>query len=147
MSDDLKFRHPFSCIVNGPSGSGKSSFVIRFVQNLDYLCTEPTFAGGIVWCYDEKSAVPSRHQLPANVRYNDGVSEDFGSENGEPCLVILDDLLTDAYSKQVCELFTQGRHHRNISVILITQNLFHQGRFCRDISLNAHYIMALKSVR
>jgi len=125
MSDDLKFRHPFSCIVSGPSGSGKSSFVLRFHQNLDYICTEPTFAGGIVWCYGEKSAVPSRPQLPANFRYNEGVPEDFSSANGEPCLVILDDLLSDVYSKQVCELFTRGSHHRNISVILITQNLFH----------------------
>jgi len=143
MSDDLKF----SCIVSGPSGSGKSSFCIRFLQNLDYLCTEGTFAGGIVWCYGEKSAVPSRHQLPANVRFYEGVPEDFGSANGEPCLVILDDLLNDVYSKQVCELFTRGSHRRNISVILITQNLFHQGRFCRDISLNAHFIVALKNVR
>ena len=100
-----------------------------------------------MWCYGEKSAVPSRHQPPANVRYNEGVPKDFGSTNGEPCLVILDNLLTDVYSKQVCELFTRGSHHRNISVILITHNLFHQGRFCRDISLNAHYIVALKNVR
>jgi len=76
------------------------------------------------------------------------VPEDFGSANGESCLVILEDLLTDdGYSKQVYELFTRGSHHRNISVILITQNLFHQGRYCRDISLNDHYIEALKIVR
>jgi len=96
-----------------------------------------------VWCYGEKSAVPSRHQLPANVRYNEGVPEDFRSANGDPCLVILDDTLTDVYSKQVCERFTRGSQHRNISDILITQKLFHQGRFCRDISLNGHYIVAL----
>jgi len=75
------------------------------------------------------------------------VPEDFGIANGEPSLVILDDLLTDVYSKQVCALFTRGSHHRNLSVILITQNLFHQGRFCRDISLNAHYTVAFKNVR
>jgi len=51
------------------------------------------------------------------------------------------------YSKDVCDLFTKGSHHRNISVILITQNLFHQGRFCRDISLNAKYSVTLKNVR
>ena len=61
--------------------------------------------------------------------------------------MILDDLLTYISSKQVCEMFTRGSHHRNISVILITQNLFHHGRFCRDVSLNAHYIVALKTVR
>jgi hypothetical protein len=47
----------------------------------------------------------------------------------------------------VCDLFTKGSHHRNISVILITQNLFHQGRFCREISLNAKYIVVLKNIR
>ena len=144
MSDGLTFRHSFSCNVSGSSCSEKSSSVIRFLQNLDYLCTEPTFAGGIVWCYGEKSAAPSRHHLPANFIYNEGVPEDFDSANGESCLVIFDDLLTDVYSKHVCELFTRGSHHRNISVILITQNLFHQGRFCRDISLNAPYIVELK---
>jgi len=126
MSDDLKFRHPFSSIVSGPRGSGKSSFVISFLQNLRHLCTEPTFAGGIVWCYGKKSAVLFRHQLPAYVRINEGVPEDFGSANGESSLVILDNLLTDVYSKQVCELFTRGSHHRKISVISITQILFHQ---------------------
>jgi len=28
----------------------------------------------------------------------------------------------------------------------VTQNLFHQGRNCRDISLNAKYVVALKNV-
>ena len=31
-------------------------------------------------------------------------------------------------------------------MILITQNLFHQGRYCRDISLNAKYLVLLKNV-
>ena len=60
--------------------------------------------------------------------------------------MILDDLLNDVYSKQVCDLFTKGSHHRNISVILITQNLFHQGRYCRDISRNAKYLVLLKNL-
>jgi len=103
------------------------------------------FAAGAVWCYGEKSAVPSH--LPTSIRINEGVPEDFDSAKGEPSLVILNDLLTDVYSKQVCELFKRSSHHRNISVILSTQKLFHQGRFCRDISLNAHYIVAFKNVR
>jgi len=145
MDDDLKFNHPFSCIVSGPSVSGKTSFVRRFLLNHCYICTEPYFYGGVVWCFGEKSAVPSH--LSANIRIHEGVPEDFGCAKSEPSLVILDNLLTDVYAKQVCELFTRGSHYRNISVILITQNLFHQGRFCRDISLNAHYIVAMKYVR
>jgi len=61
--------------------------------------------------------------------------------------VILDDLLNDIYSKQICDLFTRGSHYRNISVVLITQNLFHQECYCRYISLNARYLVALQNVR
>ena len=38
--DDLKFKHSFSCIVSDPSKSGKTSFSVRLLQNLDSLCTE-----------------------------------------------------------------------------------------------------------
>jgi ABC-type dipeptide/oligopeptide/nickel transport system ATPase component len=40
----------------------------------------------------------------------------------------------------VCDLFTKGSNHWNISVILITHNLFHLGRFSREISPNAKYL-------
>jgi len=58
MANDIRFNHAFTCIVSGPSGSGKSSFTLRLVQHLDSMCTEPNFSGGIIWCYSEKSAVP-----------------------------------------------------------------------------------------
>jgi len=145
--DHLKLKHPFSCLVSGPSGSGKTSFCIRFLQNLKTLCTVADFSGGIVWCYSEISGFPYRQLASTkHVRFHEGVPADFNNIGEKPCLIILDDLLTSAYSKDVCELFTKGSHHRNISVILITQNLFHQGKFCRDISLNAKYIV-LKNVR
>ena len=131
MTDDLKFKAPFTYIISGPSRSGKSSFCIPFLQNIDTLCTERQFAGGIIWCYSEIAAVPS---LGGNVRFHEGVPYKIADAQGKsPCLMILADLLNVVYSQQVCDLFTKGSHHRNISVILITQNLFHQGQYCRDI--------------
>jgi hypothetical protein len=75
------------------------------------------------------------------------VHENFLNEESGPCLIPIDDLINWMYSKEVCHLFTLGSHHRSISVIVITQNLFHQGRYCRDISLNAKYLVLLKNVR
>jgi len=100
-SDNLKFKHPFSCIVSGPSGSGKSSFCIRFLQNLDALCTERNFDGGVIWWYGEKTAVPHQQLAVLNkkIRYNEGGPADFENARGRPCLIIFDDLLNDAYSK------------------------------------------------
>ena len=97
------------------------------LQNLAALCTESEFGGGIVWCYSEKTDVPKSEQLSSNTTYHEGAQENFGG-GGKRRLVIVVDLLSDVYSKQVCDLFTRGSQHRNICLILITQNLFHQGR-------------------
>ena len=101
--------------------SGKTSFRIKLLRNLDTLCTES--------------------------RLREGLSENYGNALGEPSLIILDDLLNEVDSKDVCDLFTKGGHHRNISVLLLTENLFHQGTNCRDILLNAKYLVLLKNVR
>jgi len=108
MAADIRFKHPFMCIVNGPSGSGKSSFTLRLVQHLDSLCTEPNFRGRIIWCYSEKSAVPRETltSLHKNVSFHKGVPQHFGNDHGRPCLIILDDLINEVYSKDVCDLFT-----------------------------------------
>ena len=73
--------------------------------------------------------------------------DNFANFGNKPCLTLLNDLLNEAYSGKVCKLFTKGSHHRNISVILRNQNLFHQGNHCRTISLNAKYIVLLKNTR
>jgi len=90
----------------------------------------------------------SNKQLKKNVQYNKGVPKNnLENAQGPSCLIILDELLTEVYSEDVCVLFKRGNHHRNISVILITQNLYHEGWNCRDISLNAKYLVLFKNVR
>ena len=145
----MKCKHPFTCIFAGPTGSGKTSFVIKLFQNLKSLCSESRFVGGIIWCYIEETAVPKEQlgKLQLNITYQEGLPETYGNARGEPSLIILDDLLQPLYSKNVCDLFTKGSHHRNISVLLLTQNIFHQASHCRDISLNAKYLVLLENVR
>ena len=47
----------------------------------------------------------------------------------------------------IANLFSRESHHRNLSVILMLQNLFHQGKYGRDISLNTHYFILFKNMR
>ena len=146
MDDELRFKHHISCLVSGPSGSGKSSYCIRFLRNLLALCTECTFSGGIIWCYVRVAPSPI-DSWPGRIAFV------FTKECqqtlrtvGKTVPHILDDLLNEAYSNDVCDLFMKGSHQRNIGVILITQYLFHQGKSCRDISLNATNIVVLKNM-
>ena len=67
-------------------------------------------------------------------------------------LLILDDQMENAEahkrsSDSVVKFFTQGSHHRNLTVAYIVQNLFNQDRSMRTVSLNTHYIVAFKSKR
>lgn len=62
-------------------------------------------------------------------------------------LIILDDMMLEAYNKAVCGLFVKKSHHHNISVILISQNVFHQSKLSRDISLNSKYLVLFKNPR
>ena len=86
------------------------------------------------------------NKLKTNIQYQEGRQENFGNSQGTR-LLILDDLLNQVYSEAVCDMFTKVSHHSNVSVFLLTENFSHQGKKCRDISLNAKYVVALKNVR
>lgn len=64
-----------------------------------------------------------------------------------PKLLIIDDLMREASNNVVLDLFTKGSHHKNLSIIFISQNLFHKGSGQRDISLNTNYIVLFKNPR
>ena len=105
-------------------------------------CTEPNFSGGIIWCNGKSIAITSRQLVgKEHVPFDEVVPADFKNAGEKPCLIILEDFLNEVVSMDICGLFTKGNHHRNINVILITQNLLNQGKYCRGISLNAKYVV------
>jgi len=53
--------------------------------------------------------------------------------------------MNSAYYKNVSQLFTKGSHYRKISLVLITQIVFHLGPSSRDISLNSKYIVVFRN--
>ena len=62
-------------------------------------------------------------------------------------LLIIDDLMhemNDVVTKLLRKAVTT---HWNTSVLLRTQNIFHQNKHYRTVSLNAHHIILLKDVR
>ena len=137
---DPKWKHPFSAVVSGPSGSGKSVFILNFIENLYDMCNSPF--SDIYWHYGNTN--PPRVNLP--IKFHKGLPDLEEYYSNEPKLVIIDDLMREA-DFRVVDIFTKGCHHGNMSVFFTTQNLFHQGRGQRDISLNAHYIICFKNPR
>ena len=63
-------------------------------------------------------------------------------------VVILDEAMSKLGSTGMLEkFFTEGSHHRNISIIYIVQNLFDKGKSHRTVSLNSQYIFLFKNPR
>lgn len=124
----------------GPSSCGKTTFALKLIAFLRPLTN-------ILWLNGEANALPNNiNKFAENVQVSDTIPDTFDNIP-ENTLIIIDDLMTSAYTKSICDLFTKGSHHKNISVILITQNLFHQGKYCRDISLNCKYLVLFKNPR
>jgi hypothetical protein len=48
---------------------------------------------------------------------------------------------------EVCELFTEGSHHCNLSVICLLQNLYYKGKENRTMNLNSQYLVLFKNPR
>lgn len=97
----------------------------------------------IYWHYSEWLPKVNR---TIKISYKEGLPNIIEIYTSKPNLIIIDDLMKEADGR-VVYLFTRGCHHRNLSVFYITQNIFHQGKGQRDISLNAHYIVLSKYPR
>jgi GTPase SAR1 family protein len=140
----LPLIHPSTVLVSGPTGCGKTVFVSRLIKDgMFSKCPER-----VIWFYNEWQKLYD--ELDSKVEFRKDCDESF-YDTLSPLttnLVVLDDQMsTIGDSKVLLKLFTEGSHHRNLSVIYIVQNLFDKGRSHRTVSLNAQYIILFKNPR
>ncbi|CAG2214066.1 unnamed protein product [Mytilus edulis] len=144
-------HHPFTMMLAGPTGSGKTFWMKTLLERARTMITPSPER--IIWCYKRWQPLFSEMQqniknilfvqgLPENLNDDSFIDSRFSS------LIILDDLMRDATnSKDVCELFVEGSHHRNLSVACIMQNAFSKGKESRTMSINSQYIVLFKNPR
>jgi hypothetical protein len=120
---DLQLKHPFCLIVSGGSGSGKTEWIARLIQEsarmINTKFDKIYYHYGIFndkVLYLQQIGVQTVPGLPdSNVYFK---------SNNKPIFLILDDLLLEASQEFLQTLFTRASHHCNISVAFLTQSLF-----------------------
>jgi hypothetical protein len=138
---DVRLKHAFTCTVVGPTSSRKTWVVFRLIKHVESMITPPHEK--IVYCYGEFQ--PRFAEYPT-VECQEGLPNVDQFDGRQRVLLIIDDLMNEA-DQNVCNLFTKLSHHRNVSVVFITQNLFHKNKFVRTMNLNTHYIVMFKNPR
>ena len=98
----------------------------------------------IVYCYGEYQH--TFDSVRDRVEFHEGLPDVRQFDGRSRTLLILDDLMAEA-DDSVANVFTKISHHRDVSVIFLTQNLFHKNKHMRTISLNAHYLVLFKNPR
>lgn len=147
---EMELVHPFTCIIAGSSGSGKTVWVSRFLKHSREVCSV-AFDRILVYFAEWQASYSTDFRVPRGpeVEFREGLPDPshYSHDPEKKKLLVLDDLMRESCNEVVSDLFSRGSHHKNLSVLYLTQNLFHQGKFSRDISLNAKYIVLFKSPR
>ena len=146
---DSRLGHPFTCIVYGPSGSGKSTFVRNLLLQQDRLINktfdyvyiflgtdakENETLGSLgaslkqrIMFIEMKRKYPSRDLMKEKFPFDLDVMLKRKSDERQRGCLIFDDLMEElGHCGVLTKLFTKYSTHYDVSVINITQNLFHQ---------------------
>lgn len=150
------FKHPFTAIVSGSTGSGKTEWMMRLLRNLDALCGVGRIRA-VLYCYGELNERVLELQTLTSGHAESGAitfaihagtpSEEFVQTAAARCdsrlLLVLDDLMVGIRQSLLDTVFTRGSHNWGVSVVLVTQHLF--AKEMRVARANAHYLVLMRN--
>lgn len=140
-----QLKHPFTKLVAGPTGAGKTDYIERLLNNINNLVDYPPEE--IIFCFGEWQPTYERlNTSTQNIRFVEGLPSSEQLTNNHRKLLIIDDLMQEIDGR-ITNIFTKGSHHRNLSVVYIVQNVFSKNKEHRTITLNCHYIVIFKNPR
>jgi hypothetical protein len=141
---DARFKHPANFLISGPSQSGKTEFVCSLLKHSNLFTTRFAY---IIWFYGEKNKqiFQLKSHLGKKLEIIEGLPtslDEYMRANEGPGCLIFDDLMHGVNKHEdISQLFTRGSHHRNLTVIYITQNFYSVGNTRKNLTRNAHYIV------
>ena len=105
----VKLSHPFSMLISGGRGVGKTAFTKKILKNATSIIDNPPER--IAWCYakHQPALLDELLKIVPGIEYVEGIPENLESmfNRSVSNLVILDDLMDEGGdSKVVSQLYT-----------------------------------------
>ena len=136
---DMRLKSGSTITIAGPSQCGKSSLVEKIVALRDDIFSEKITK--VFWYC---SYVPTNKI--EGVTYLVGLPHDVSERIIPNCLVILDDFMHELSNSNVLtSLMTKAVHHLPMTLIYITQNIFHKTNDTKTRRLNTNYLIMFKN--
>ena len=142
-----KFDYPFRVFISGSSQSGKTHFARELLYHTEIFKQSIKC---VHYCHpDYLSELPVdwHESLDVPVSYQSGIPtlDELCRLEPHTCLV-LDDLYEEAIiSRQVDYLFRVLSGKKNISVVIMSQRYFAQGRFGMNIRNNCNFTVMMRN--
>ena len=145
---DVRFVENFKIFVGGPSRCGKTFFVVDLIQNLKRICKKPPT--NIIYVYKvwQPKYDEIRDMVSAFIEDDDELIEKIKDYiSNQHSLIIFDDLINSKSVKNIAELFVVDGRHMNLSLVFLSQRLFVNDEYFRQISGNCDYFCVFKNPR
>lgn len=155
MPFDCRLSSPFNFLVAGPSKSGKTTFVANLLKSgKDMFSKQPDnvilYYANDQAIYDELMALKLINEKinfnDTDPSYDDILNKVAPYKDMNGSLIIFDDTLSDI-KPGFEKIFQVLGHHTQCSLIYLTQNLFHNSKTFRNVTLQLDYITLKRNQR
>ena len=98
---DSRLAHPFTCIVSGLTGSGKSVVTLKLIEHAQEIISPPPER--ILFCYGEYQQIFDNYP---GVHFHDGLLDLSSFDGKKRTLLVMDDLMIST-DDRVVDIFTK----------------------------------------
>jgi hypothetical protein len=149
MEYEYQLRHPFVMTCAGPTQYGKITLINELILRKDQVIF-PNIQR-VIFCYNEDEppfAQDLIKKLGDRIHFQKGFGVDVEEGNSIPTLVILDDLMEEAFqSKEVCAMVTRGSSQSKYEYCHHSAEFFLQKLLNVDVTVNTLSYFGIRGIR
>ena len=144
---DIRLKENFKLFLSGPSRCGKTFFVADFLQNLHKITKDPPSFTIYVYKTWQCKFDEMKHLVNVFIDEENVVEKIKEYATGKSILVVFDDMINSKSLSTLATLFTVDGRHMNMSLMFLTQRMFVNNEYFRQISQNCDYFVVFKNPR
>ena len=145
---DIRLKENFKLFISGPSRCGKTFFVSELLENIETITKEPPETIIYVYKVWQNKFDEMKNVVHIFMEDSENVIQNIKDvAQGQGIFVIFDDLINSKSLVDIATLFTVDGRHMNMSMAFLSQRMFVNNEYFRQISQNCDYFCIFKNPR